>query len=89
MASGFHIMGHVPDEGGFRWFEAVIGKDAVNQHSFVENARIGRFEVILEAEFGKLRMERVRVHRGENKHADAKCRTPFQLFTGIGKDCHR
>ena len=57
VAGGFHVVGHVADEGGFRGIESVGFEDPVDHLALVEHAGVGGFEQIAEAEIVHLALE--------------------------------
>jgi hypothetical protein len=86
VTGGFHVVGHVPDEGGFVRIEGVGFEDAVDDLALVEHAGVGGFEEIAQAELVHLPLEGGGVHGSQDKSADAAAGAPFELFPGMGED---
>jgi len=86
VAGGFHIVGHVADEGGLGGGEAVGCEDAVDDFPLVEDTGVGGLEMLTQAEFVHLALKGEGIHGGEDKAADAEGGAPFEFFAGVGEN---
>ena len=71
MVRGIDVVSHVADKRGFTGVETVVAQNPKDQLTLVQHPGVSLFEEALEPKLIELRVERRRIHAGEDKGADA------------------